>query len=190
MRLGILGGTFNPIHMGHLVLAECAREQCGLDHVLFLPTAKPPHKPSRDLLDGPVRLRLVRLAIRGHPAFRASDLELKAGGISYTVRTVRLLREQYPKATLFLIVGSAMLKVPWYGFEELCRLCTFVVANRDKTAASPHRLPLRWLVMPRLEIASSMIRARIRRGQSIRYLVPDAVARMIARHRLYQGGKG
>jgi len=208
MRLGILGGTFNPIHLGHVVLAECAREQCALDEVWFIPTAIPPHKSSRGLLDGEVRLRLIRLAIRGHPAFRASDLELKLGGLSYTIRTVRLLRERFPKATLFLIVGSEMLTLPWYGLKELGRLCTFVVADRGSTSlattlskrraskgrrvdGSPrprarsipkgHRLS-----MPHIDISSSMIRARIRRGLSIRYLVADPVARYIARHRLYQ----
>ena len=185
MRLGILGGTFNPIHLGHLVLAECAREQCALDEVWFIPTATPPHKLPRDLLEGRRRLALVRLAIRGHPSFRASDLELKLGGMSYTLRTVRAIRQRNPKAELFCIVGSDMLTVPWYGLEELCRLCTFVAAKRP-LASGARRFPgMRWLSMPCLEISSSMIRARIQRGQSIRYLVPDAVARAINRGRLY-----
>jgi len=210
MRLGILGGTFNPIHLGHLVLAECAREQCALEQVWFIPTANPPHKSSRDLLAGEVRLGLVRLAIRGHPAFRASDLELKAGGVSYTIKTVRLLRERFPKATLFLIVGSDMLTVPWCELKELVRLCTFVVADRASTSLTttpskrsasrgrpgdgaprprPRLIPrVHWLSMPYLDISSSMIRSRIRRGLSIRYLVADPVARYIARHHLFRGG--
>ena len=186
MRLGILGGTFNPIHLGHLILAECAREQCALDQVWFIPTATPPHKAPRDLLDGAKRLALVRLAIRGHPSFRASDLELELGGISYTIRTVRFLHARYPRARLFLIVGSEMLQVPWVGLPELRRLCTFVVApraGRDRLRRLPR---MQRLVMPQMAISSSMIRARIRRGQSIRYLVPDAVARSIIRRRLYR----
>ena len=203
MRLGILGGTFNPIHLGHLVVAECAREQCALDQIRFIPTATPPHKAPRDLLDGAKRLALIRLAIRGHPSFRASDLELELGGISYTIRTVRLLHARYPRARLFLIVGSDMLQVPWVGLPALRRLCTFVVAPR-RFDFSHHpsnrpehrrrigrdrlrRLPrMQRLVMPQVAISSSMIRARIRRGQSIRYLVPDAVARSIVHRRLYR----
>jgi len=186
MRLGILGGTFNPIHLGHLVLAECAREQCRLDEVWFMPAAIPPHKPSQDLLDGRLRLALIRSAIRGHPAFRASDVELKLGGVSYTLRTVRVVRQRKPNATVFLIVGSDMLTVKWYGMEELRRLCTFMVAER---AGGRHARPvpgMRRLSMPQVGISSSMIRDRIRHGESIRYLVPDAVARYIARHRLYR----
>lgn len=193
MRLGILGGTFNPIHLGHLMLAECARDQCALDQVWFVPTAIPPHKPSRRLLDGAQRLALVRLAIRGHPAFRASDVELRLGGVSYTLRTVRLLRARDPRADLFLIVGSDMLQVPWYGMEELRRLCTFVVAHRPERPRSRtiggvegRRLPgMRTITIPQVEISSSMIRSRIRRGRSIRYLVPDAVRQSILRRRLY-----
>ncbi len=188
MRLGLLGGTFNPIHLGHLLLAECAREQCALDQVWFMPTAIPPHKPSRQLLDGEQRLALVRLAIRGHPAFRASDVELRLGGVSYTFRTVRLLRARDPRAKMFLIMGSDMLQVSWYGMEELRRLCTFVVAGRPTTQPL-RRLPgMRTIAIPQVEISSSMIRARIRRGQSIRYLVPDAVRQSILRRRLYAGG--
>ncbi len=196
MRLGILGGTFNPIHLGHLMLAECAREQCALDQVWFMPTAIPPHKPSRQLLDGAQRLALVRLAIRGHQAFRASDVELRLGGVSYTLRTVRLLRARDPRAEVWLIVGSDMLQVSWYGMEELRRLCTFVVAQRPERPRSRmiggvegRRLPgMRTITIPQVEISSSMIRARIRRGQSIRYLVPDAVRQSILRRRLYVGG--
>lgn len=185
MRLGILGGTFNPIHVGHLLLAEAAREQCRLDAVWFIPTATPPHKPAHRLLDGKTRLALIRLAIQNHPAFHASNLELRVGGMSYTLRTVRELHARFPKAQLFLIIGSDMLAIPWYGLNELCRLCTFVVADRPGGGVR-HRFPrMRTLSMPQLDISSSLIRAKLRRGQSIRYLVPDAVARSLTRARLY-----
>jgi len=186
MRLGIVGGTFNPIHLGHLILAECAREQCRLDAVWFMPAAAPPHKSSRWLLDGRTRLRLIRLAVRGHPAFCGCDLELRMGGVSYTIRTVRTLKARFPKTQLFFILGSDMLKVPWYRFKELQRLCTFVVADRGSTTL---RRGMRRIVMPHVDISSSMIRERVRRGQSIRYLVPEPVARYIARHRLFRGAR-
>ena len=196
MRLGILGGTFNPIHVGHLVLAESAREQARLDRVLFIPTATPPHKRARGLIDGATRLRLVRLAIRGHAAFRASDVELRLGGVSYTVRTVQWLHARYPDAQLHLIVGQDMLPVRWYGMDELNRLCTFLVARRPDSSAvradglgrSARRV--RTITMPQLEISSTDIRARIRWGRSIRYLVPEAVERDIRRSRLYRGARG
>ena len=186
MRLGILGGTFNPIHLGHLLLAECAREQCRLDAVWFVPAADPPHKSSRGLLDGRRRLRLVRLAVRGHPAFHGSDLELRMGGVSYTIRTIRALNARYPKARLFFIIGADMLNVPWYRFDELRRRCTFVVAARAAGGPVRRRPGIRRIVMPPVGISSSMIRDRIRRGRSIRYLVPEPVAQAIVRGRLYQ----
>ena len=186
MRLGLFGGTFNPIHLGHLMLAERAREQCRLDQVWFLPTATPPHKASRELLCGADRLALVRLAVKGHPAFRASDLELRRGGVSYTIDTVLELRRRYPKAKLFLIVGADLLGERWHRLDELTRLCTFVVAPRSD-AAMPRRVPrMRRLRMPQIEISSSMIRRRLGQGKSIRYLVPDAVERAITRRRFYQ----
>lgn len=190
MRLGIIGGTFNPIHLGHLILAECAREQCRLDAVWFMPAAAPPHKSSRGLLDGRRRLRLIRLAVRGHPAFCGCDLELRMGGVSYTIRTVRALKARFPKTQLFFILGSDMLKVPWYRFKELQRLCTFVVADRAVGTPVRRRPGMRRIAMPHIDIASSMIRERVRRGQSIRYLVPEPVAQAIARGRLYRGRRG
>ena len=193
MRLGILGGTFNPIHTGHLLLAECAREQCALDRVLFVPAATPPHKAAPDLLDGRQRLALIRLAIRGHAAFQASDVELKLGGVSYTVRTLQALHARHPAAKLFFLVGSDMLRVPWHRWDDVKRLCTFIVADRrshpSRALKSGQFGKVQWLTMPQIEIASSTIRARIRQRRSIRYLVPDAVARYIATHRLFQRGR-
>jgi len=185
-RLGILGGTFNPIHVGHLLLAECAREQCALDQVWFMPTAVPPHKSARGLIAGRHRLAMVRLALRGHPAFRASDLELQLGGVSYTIRTIRTLRQRVPEARLFYLVGADMLAVPWVQMRALRRLCTFAAAGRPGAAARRHP-GMRRILMPQVAISSSLVRERIRRDRSIRYLVPDAVARYITRHRLYQG---
>ena len=191
MRIGILGGTFNPIHVGHLVFAETARRECRLDQVWFIPTATPPHKSSRDLAGGADRLAMVRVAIRGHAAFRACDVELSRGGISYTLDTVNELQRRHPRHRWFLLVGSDMLKVRWYGLEELARRATFVVATRPESCAmSPEscvRFPrMRRLAMPRLDLSSSMIRSALRRRTSVRYLVPEAVRGYLLRHRLYQ----
>ena len=186
LRVGIFGGTFNPIHVGHLLLAETAREQLALDRVVFIPTARPPHKRARDLVPGAARLRLIELAIRHHPAFAVSDVELHRQGPSYTLDTVRMLHARLPEAALFLLIGEDMLAVRWLGWDELKRLCTIVAARRPGTKPSRSSRGVRWLSMPQVEVASSDIRARLKAGRSIRYLVPAAVERHIRQHNLYQ----
>ncbi len=185
MKFGILGGTFNPIHYGHLLLAETAREQFNLDRVLFIPVYQPPHKSGKGILPGEVRLELVQLAIRDHPAFVASDIELQRASISYTLETVKVLREQLPMAKLFLLMGQDMLAVQWKGWEEITRLCTVVAAGRPGTKAKRLAGHVKPLAMPQMEISSSDIRARVAAGRSIRYLVPAAVERYIRDHQLY-----
>ena len=177
-RIGIFGGTFNPIHLGHLLLAETAREALTLDRVVFIPTHQPPHKRASDLLTGPVRLELIQLAIRDHPAFVVSDIELQRQGTSYTIDTVKALRSQLPDAALFLLIGEDMLGVRWVAWEELKRLCTVAVAHRAGCRPSRER-GLRWLPMPQVEISSSDIRTRLKAGRSIRYLVPGPVERVL-----------
>ena len=184
MRLGIFGGSFNPIHLGHLLLAETAREEFKLDRVVFIPAGQPPHKPSRGLLSGLTRLKLIQLAIRDAFAFVASDIELRRSGPSYTIDTVKLLRQQAAEAELWLLIGEDMLDVRWVQWNQLKRLCTIVVAHRGRKPSRPEK-GLVWLTMPRLEISSSNIRKRVASGRSIRYLVPDAVGRYIREHRLY-----
>jgi nicotinate-nucleotide adenylyltransferase len=185
MRIGLLGGTFNPVHLGHLLLAETAREQLRLDRVLFVPSRVPPHKRTPDLLPAALRLGLVRLAIRGHHAFAASGLELSRPGVSYTIDTVRALKRRWPRATLVLLVGADLLRVRWVAWEELRRLCTLAVASRVGDAPARLRGAYR-LAMPPVGISSSDIRRRLRRGQSIRYLVPEAVERSLRAHRAFR----
>ena len=185
MRFGILGGTFNPIHWGHLLLAETARDVLALDRVLFIPARQPPHKSAKGLLPGPVRYEMVQLAVRDHPAFVASDIELQRDDVSYSLETVQILSKQLPSAKLFLLIGQDMLSVRWKGWEELKSLCTLAVAHRPGAAAPRRGKGLRWLSMPQVEIASSDIRARLKAGRSIRYLVPPAVERYIRQHNLY-----
>ena len=189
MNIGILGGTFNPIHIGHLVLAETAREAFNLDRVLFIPTNQPPHKPVRDLAPGAIRLKLIQLAIRDHAAFAASDIELQRSGASYTIETVRTLRKQLPDAALFLLIGEDMLAVRWFAWDSLKRLCTIIVARRAGSRTARRQTGLKWLEMPRLDVASSDIRARVKSGRSIRYLVPAAVERYIRQHQFYRHGE-
>ena len=186
IRLGIFGGTFNPIHIGHLLLAETARETLQLDRVVFIPTGQPPHKNPKELLPGAVRFELVQLAIRGHPAFVASDIELQRDGPSYSIETVHILKKQLPEAKLFLLMGEDMLSVQWLAWDALKQLCTIVVAHRPGVSLAQRARHVKWLPMPQLEITSSDIRARLKAGRSIRYLVPTAVARYIEQHQLYR----
>ena len=186
MRIGVFGGTFNPVHLGHLLLAETARDALQLDRVLFIPTRRPPHKRLPGLLDGTVRLRMVRLAIKDHPAFAASDLELQRSGPSYSIDTVTALRCALPDAKLFLLIGQDMLAVRWAAWNELKRLCTVAAVRRPGSRRARMEQGIRWLDMPPIDIASSDIRARVAAGRSIRYLVPAAVERYIRLHRLYR----
>jgi nicotinate-nucleotide adenylyltransferase len=187
MRLGIFGGSFNPIHIGHLLLAETAREQCSLDRVLFVPTGTPPHKSAKDLLSGAVRLQLIEAAIRDQPAFAVSDVELGRSGVSYSIDTVQMLRRRLPEAKLFLLLGQDMLAVRWVGWSELKRLCTVAAAARSGMKKR-REANIKWLKMPAVDISSSEIRRRLKAGRSIRYLVPPAVERYIRQHHLYEQG--
>jgi nicotinate-nucleotide adenylyltransferase len=191
-KLGILGGSFNPIHLGHLVLAETAREALGLDRVIFIPAKLPPHKRAAALADGADRLAMVRLAIAGNPALAVSDIELRRPGISYSVATVRALRKKLGAgAPIYFLIGmDTVAELPtWREIARLARLCRFVPLSRPghgrPNAAALERavgrlraraLLQRALAMPPIGISSSEIRRRVADGRTIRYLVPDAVA--------------
>ena len=186
MRLGIFGGSFNPIHNGHLLLAETARDALALDRVVFVPTHTPPHKTSSQLLPGPVRFELVQLAVRDNPAFVASDIEIQRKGTSYSIDTVRSLHEQLPQAKLFLILGQDMLTVKWFAWEEIKKLCTIVAAHRPQAKPVKKQTGVKWLEMPPVDISATDIRKRAASGRSLRYLVPPLVEREIRQRGLYQ----
>ena len=188
-RIGLLGGTFNPIHVGHLMLAEEARERLHLDEVWFVPGAEPPLKAEPELAPAADRYRMVELAIAGHPQFRASDVEIRRGGKSYTVETLRTLHKQHGGQPQFVfIVGSDACGqlTAWRDFPGLLALCQFVVAIRP--GFRPTELPpgVATLEIPLLDISSTGIRRRIAQGKSLRFLVPDAVRAYIAEHQLYR----
>jgi nicotinate-nucleotide adenylyltransferase len=186
MKLGLLGGTFDPIHLGHLRAAESAREALGLERVLLVPARVPPHRraPIAPALD---RFAMVALACAGHPELVASDLELQREGPSYTVDTVQALRRADPEAELFLLVGSDSLpEMPaWREQQRLFELCRVAVLPRP--GAAPPADP-RVLVVegPALAVSATEIRARVAAGRSVRYLVPEPVADYIAKRGLFR----
>jgi len=196
-RVGILGGTFNPPHLGHLVCASEAAAQLELDRVLLIPAATPPHKRTPEDPGAEVRLELCRLAVAGDERLEVCDIELRRGGVSYTVDTLRELHEHAPEDDLtFIVGGDIALGLPaWHDPEGVLELATLAVAERSGAGrhdvaerlgeALPGRTRLQFFEMPRLDISSSQIRRRAADGRPIRYLVPDSVAEHIARERLY-----
>jgi nicotinate-nucleotide adenylyltransferase len=186
MRLGLFGGSFNPIHHGHLITATRAAEAVKLDRVLFIPAARSPLKNGRDLAPAPDRWAMLRLALRGNRLFEASDLELRRAGVSYTIDTLRELKRR-TRAELYWILGSdaARLLPRWKSIAEVRGLASFVIAPRPGDRV-PGKMPKdRILRAPLLELSSSEIRARVRGGLSVRYMLPDPVERYILRKGLY-----
>jgi nicotinate-nucleotide adenylyltransferase len=187
MKLGLLGGSFNPIHHGHLITATRAAEAVKLDRVLFIPSALSPLKNGRDLAPAADRAAMLRTALRGHPLFEPCDLELRRGGVSYSVDTLRELKLR-TRAHLYWILGAdaSRLLPRWKSIDDVRRLATFIIVSRPGER-SPRRMPRQLAVeAPLLEISSSEIRERVRKGLSVRYLVPDSVERYIRRKGLYR----
>ncbi len=196
MRLGILGGTFNPPHLGHLVCAQEAHSKLGLDRVLFVPASIPPHK-AVEYEPGPGhRLKLCGLAVAGDERFAVSDMELQREGPSFTVDTLNLLSTQVPQDELVLILGGDIAAglTEWHEPEQVLALATVAIAERrgtprdavDRTLAQlPGGDRARFFAMPRIEVSSTMLRRRVSAGEPIRYFVPDQVEGYIRRHGLY-----
>lgn len=184
MRLALYGGTFDPIHHGHLILARDAIEQLQLDRVIFIPAAQSPHKPGIQPAPPGIRREMIVAAIAGEPRFELDDSELLRPGPSYSVETVERIHARLAGAQLFYLIGHD--NVPqlhtWRRIDDLRRLAQFVVFDRGEQPAD-HDMPG---IPRRLDISATEIRRRVARGQSIRYLVPEAVRAIIERHRLYQ----
>lgn len=190
MRVGILGGSFDPVHQAHLILAEQCREQGRLDQVLFVPAARPPHKLDKILAPFHARQEMLELAIAGYPAFQISLIEKDRPGPSYTLETLRELKAERPADELFLLLGSDCLPdLPtWHRPEGIAELAQLLVVARTGTDSAAPPGYFRWerVECPLLEISSTDLRRRVNQGRTIRYFVPRAVECYIGQHRLYR----
>jgi len=199
LRLGILGGTFDPIHFGHLLAAEEARVALGLERVLFAPAGDPPHKPEADILPIRHRLAMVNLAIADNPAFAISGVDIDRPGPHYTVDTVHLIRKEWNTSaedTFFIMGADSLVQLlTWHQPGRLIQLCRLAVVTRPGYQADLRELEaalpglsrrLDCVEMPVLGISSSDLQRRVRESRSIRYQVPVAVSRYVTEHNLYR----
>ena len=201
MRAGILGGAFNPPHIGHMVCAQEALVQLELERVVFMPVGEAPHREIEQDPGADARLELAELAVADDERFETSRMELDRKGPSYTSDTLALLHEESPDDELFLILGGdqAAALASCHEPEKVLERATLVVFERMswgrnaikiKIGRMPGAERVRYLDMPLIQVSSSAIRRRVREGVSIRYLVPDKVVEYVASHELYGGGKG
>lgn len=198
-RIGIMGGTFNPIHMGHLIMAENAYEQYRLDEVIFLPSKNPPHKRSADLVKEEDRKKMISLAIDGNSHFSMSTLEFEREGKTYTIDTMEILRKENPSNEYFFLIGADSLYnlESWHRSEDLMGMTSFLVATRDQysykemnvfaeSLKEKYGADIAFLNTPTIEIASRELREKVRLKKSITYYVPERVREYIRTHKLYK----
>lgn len=204
-RTGIMGGTFDPVHLAHLAMAECAREQMMLDKVLFMPSKIPPHKRNRKISSEELRAKLVQLAVEGKPGFYYSDFELNRKEVTYTARTLELLKKQYHEEEFFFIMGADSLFQfeNWYLPGKIMEYAVILAVSRDgvlqrdmldKAAmlSEKYHGEVRIIQMPEMNISSSMIRERLAKGESVEPYLPSRVYEYIMRNHCYRadGGAG
>lgn len=202
--IGVFGGTFNPIHNGHLLIAEEARTRLKLDKVIFIPSANPPHKEMSGLVEGRHRLKMIGSAIKNNPFFMASDIELKRGGRSYSIETIKTLKEKYSKGTkVFFIMGadSILEFMTWKNWEDLLKLCNLVVSprpgykvNLNATKSKMQRKlcdkslvkNIYFIETSAFDISSTEVRKSIKKGGSVKYFIPEGVIEYINKNKLYK----
>ena len=198
-KVGIMGGTFNPVHNGHLLLAEQAREYCNLDEILFMPSGNSYMKEQGEIPDGDTRISMTALAIEDNPHFALSTIEVERKGPTYTCETLAELKKLHPETEYYFIVGADNLFSieTWWKPEEILAGCTLIVAARgdkeesaifNKAAELKEKYKARILLLPerRFDVSSTEIREKIKRGESVRYLLPDKVIAYIKKNRLYK----
>lgn len=201
MKIGIMGGSFNPIHMGHLMMCEYMRSELALEKVLFIPTGHAPHKPDYSV-SAEERLEMVGLAVEDNPKFEVTDIEVRCQDTTYSVDTLKQLKEIYPEAEFYFFLGSDILEdlKTWKKFDELAQLAIFAVAVRPGFASvtmttikreirilkTEYKAKIRLIDTPLLEISSTTLRERIAKNLSVKYFLPDAVTNYIEKKRFYR----
>ena len=189
MRIGVLGGTFDPVHIGHLILAEEAVNQLGLDRLIFVPTNQPPHKDYSPLADAEDRFIMIKLVVEDNPSFEVSRVEVDRAGKSYSVETLKRLKEKYgSEDEIVLLTGSDSLDElsSWRQIDEVLRLCRFVVAGRPGYSLGKLPPGAESISIAPVNVSSTEIRRRIKQGESIHELVPDKVRKYILEKELYK----
>ena len=198
-KIGIMGGTFNPIHTAHLILANCSYEQCNLDQVLFMPSKNPPHKLNDHIISEEHRVRMVQLAIEKNPHFALSTIEIDREGVTYTAETLSGLRREYPENEYYFIMGAdSLFQIEqWRSPERIMQLSHIIAAGRDHIPKPEMKEQIRYLTekyngsiqflqVPNMDISSKSLRQYRSDGKSIRYYVPDSVEQYILNNRLYE----
>ncbi|USS91179.1 nicotinate-nucleotide adenylyltransferase [Fructilactobacillus carniphilus] len=186
LKVGLLGGTFNPVHQGHLIIAEQALAQLQLDRVDFLPDFLPPHVDHKEAIAAHHRVAMLQLAIQKNERFGLELAEIERQGKSYSYDTMKELQTQHPNVEYYFIIGGDMVAYldKWYRIADLIQLVTFVGVNRpETTAVSPY--PVQWIKVPAFAVSSSLIRTNLSQGRAVRYLLPDLVLDYIKEHQLY-----
>jgi nicotinate-nucleotide adenylyltransferase len=193
-RIGVFGGTFDPPHLGHLVAASEAASRCALDEVVFVPTGDPWQKQHLKITDASARLAMTRLAVESDPLFRVSTCDIEREGATYAVDTVADVRAEYDEdVELYFIIGADSLENlhTWHRVEELCKAVKFIALNRPghsrREVDTSFGAQVEFIDMPAVDVSSTECRQRVRDGQPIRYLVPDAVEAYVREHGLYRG---
>lgn len=200
-KLAVIGGTFDPVHYGHLIAAEHARVQLGIDKVMFIPTGRPPHKTSQAVTEWGHRYRMLQLAIEDNQAFEISSLEEPGRGTSYTIDTIRRMQNLNSHSMIYFLMGAdALLTIDtWKDYQQLIALCGFVVVTRphyviERSHPVLAALPDKWweemrqVEIPGMDISSTDIRHRVAAGKTIKYLLPGLVEQYIRDNNLYRGG--
>lgn len=188
MKIGIFGGTFNPVHIGHLILAEEAREKLGLDRIIFIPTSLPPHKDTVNIAPAADRLKMLKFAIRGNKFFGLSDIEIKRQGRSYTIDTLKELKNKFIHDELYFIIGSDLLKYlnEWKDLNEINKMVKFVAATRPGYPLEQIPSYIQRLAIRAVDVSGFEVRQCIKEDKSFRYLVPDKVFDYINKRKLYK----
>jgi nicotinate-nucleotide adenylyltransferase len=186
-KVGILGGTFDPPHHGHLLIANEVLSSLQLDEVWFMPNQEPPHKKKSETIKNEDRLQMLELAVKDNQQFQVESIELERSGPSFTIETIKILKSKYPDYQFFFIIGADMIEYlpKWHKINELVELVQFVGVDRpDYNHDTDY--PIIYVDVPAIEVSSSLIRERLKKGKTVRYLLPEPVIEYIKECRLYE----